>query len=72
MADFSAEQRRQLASKGQALPDGSFPIRNVSDLRNAIQAYGRTNPSKRAKVRAWIKKRARALGHSELIPEEWM
>lgn len=66
---FSPEKRKELAEKGFALPDGSYPIRNVSDLKNAIRAYGRSKPSDRAKVRAHIKKRARALGHAELIPD---
>lgn len=64
-----AEQRRRLAEKGHALPDGSFPIADLEDLRNAIQAIGRAkNPSV---ARAHIKKRARALGHPELIPDNW-
>jgi len=70
-ADIGTDERKQLAEKGHALPDGSYPIRNVSDLKNAIQAYGRSNPGDRAKVRAHIMKRARALGHEELIPEQW-
>ena len=70
-ADISAEARKKLAEKGQALPDGSYPIRNESDLKNAIKAYGRSNPEDRAKVRTHIRKRARALGKEELIPENW-
>jgi hypothetical protein len=68
---FSPEEREELSKKGQALPDGSYPIRNESDLKNAIQAYGRSNPEDRAKVRTHIRKRARALGGEELIPEGW-
>ena len=70
-ADISAEARKKLAEKGQALPDGSYPIRNEDDLKNAIKAYGRSNPEDRAKVRTHIRKRARALGKEELIPENW-
>ena len=61
--------REKAAEKGQALPDGSYPIRNIKDLKNAIQAYGRSKPSKRAKVRAHIMKRAKALGRADLIPD---
>lgn len=67
----SKKSREQAAEKGQALPDGSYPIRNVSDLKNAIKAYGRAKESDRAKVRKHIMKRARALGKTDLIPEEW-
>ena len=70
-ADISKEARMKLAEKGQALPDGSYPIRNESDLKNAIKAYGRSNPEDRAKVRTHIRKRARALGKEDLIPDVW-
>lgn len=67
----SKQAREQAAEKGQALPDGSYPIRNESDLKNAIQAYGRAKESDRAKVRRHIIKRARALGKYDLVPEDW-
>lgn len=62
-------KRDKLASEGKALPDGSFPIENVSDLKKAIQAYGRAKNQTAA--RKHITKRARALGESKLIPEDW-
>jgi hypothetical protein len=71
LANFSPAQRERLAKEGKALPDGSYPIRNGSDLKNAIQAYGRSKESDRAKVRRHIIKRARALGKTDLIPDEW-
>ena len=70
-AKFSDEERTKLAEKGFALPDGSYPIRNEDDLRNAITAYGRSKPQDRVKVRKHIAKRARALSKAYLIPEEW-
>lgn len=33
----SAAKRRELAAKGHALPDGSYPIENCSDLSNAVK-----------------------------------
>jgi ferredoxin len=67
--DVSTEEREQLAERGHAMSDGSYPIANVGDLRNAIQAIGRAkNP---AKVKEHIIRRAHALGASELIPEGW-
>lgn len=68
--DYSADQRKQLASEGKALPDGSFPIVTVADLENAIHAFGRA--SDKAAAKAHIMKRARALGRSDLIPQDWM
>lgn len=68
---FTPKQRENASEKGNALPDGSFPINNVQDLKNAIKAYGRAKESDRAKVRRHIMKRARALDKSDLIPENW-
>jgi hypothetical protein len=68
---ISMKKRKKLAEEGKALPDGSYPISNESDLRNAIQAYGRSKPSKRALVRRHIMKRARGLGKADLIPDQW-
>lgn len=67
--EFSDKQRQSLASQGIALPDGSYPIANKSDLQNAIQAFGRAKDKKKAKKH--IIRRAKALGHSDLIPENW-
>lgn len=65
----STEERKKLADEGDAMPDGSFPIANVDDLRNAIQSIGRAKDPKAA--RAHIRKRARDLGQEELIPDGW-
>jgi hypothetical protein len=67
--DFSASQRRSAASSGDAMPDGSFPIKNGEDLGNAIHLAGHgKNP---AKARAHIRRRAAALGMSNRIPDSW-
>ena len=65
--EFTSTKREELSKKGYALPDGSFPIENAADLKRAIKAYGRAkNQSAAAKH---IAKRAKALGHSNLIPD---
>jgi|LakMenEpi03Aug12_release.lakeMendotaPanAssembly.Ray.scaffolds.fasta_scaffold10041_7 hypothetical protein len=61
--------RRRLAEEGLAMPDGSYPIVTVEDLRNAIQAFGRTDNPRATKEH--IMRRARALGRTDLIPENW-
>lgn len=71
LADYSKKQRENDSRKGLALPDGSYPIRSVKDLQNAIKAYGRAPESKRAEVRKHIKKRANALNRKDLVPTEW-
>ncbi len=71
MASISQEEREALAKEGKAMPDGAYPIRNVEDLKNAIQAYGRSKASERRAVRKHIMKRARQLNQSKLIPDNW-
>ena len=64
--EYSEDERKSMADKGLALPDGSFPIKDLEDLKNAIQAYGRSkNQSAAAK---FIAKRAKELGADDLIP----
>lgn len=70
-ATFTEEQRKALAEEGKALKDGSYPIRNKADLKNAIRAIGRANKAKRAAVKKHILKRAKALGATKFIPETW-
>lgn len=67
---YSEEARASMAEEGIAMEDGSFPIKTVADLRNAITAYGRAKDKEKAK--AHIIKRARALMEEGMIPEEWM
>jgi len=71
MAVISRKVRMRLAEEGKALPDGSYPIRNAQDLKNAIRAYGRSKPGSRGKVKRHIMKRAIGLNKEEIIPENW-
>lgn len=67
--DFSDKEREHLAGTGAAMPDGSFPIQSVADLKNAIHAYGRAKD--KAKAKAHIISRARSLGATSELPEDW-
>ena len=67
---FPEEKRLELAEKGMALPDGSFPIVGESDLRNAIQAFSRAEDKDAAKKH--MMKRAAALKLENLIPLNWL
>ncbi len=71
LAKIGEEERSSLAKKGQALADGSFPIRNVEDLKNAVKAFGRAKEEDRPVVRRHIMKRARQLKAADLIPDQW-
>ena len=67
--EFSSGKRDIMASKGTALPDGSYPIESKRDLANAISSYGRArNPEI---VKKWIKKRAKALSACDMLPANW-
>lgn len=67
--EFSEKERDAAAESGAALPDGSFPIHNKSDLENAISAFGRAKNKARAKRH--IIRRARALGATDMLPADW-
>lgn len=67
--EFNADERKAAAKAGHALPDGSFPINTVSDLHNAVQAYGRAKD--KAAAKAHIMKRAKALGAMDALPDSW-
>ena len=68
-AEFTESQRKKLAKKGFALPDGSFPIRNRNDLENAIKSWGLAKNKSLAKK--FIKKRAKQLGAMKELPANW-
>ena len=68
--DFSPSERKDLAKKGEAMPNGKYPIRNSQDLKDAIKLSGASDMPKE-KVKAWIKKRAKELGLESELPEEW-
>ncbi len=74
----TVKQRAALARSGAAMPDGSFYIRNSSDLGNAINAVGRATPTnnesetaRRNAVRRHIIERAKQMGLSSKIPDTW-
>ena len=76
MATHDTDDRRQLQKKGKALPPAKgstrprFPISDREDLRKAIKLAGHAKGDKAA-VRAYIKRRAAALGLSSMIPDDW-
>ena len=67
--EFTEAEREAASESGAAMPDGSFPIKTVKDLKNAIQAFGRAKDP--AKAKAHIKARAKALGKEDLITDNW-
>jgi hypothetical protein len=67
--DFNAKEREHAAATGAAMPDGSYPINNRTDLENAIRSWGRGGA--KPEVKAHIISRAKTLGAMDLIPDNW-
>jgi hypothetical protein len=70
LKDVPFPQRMKMAKKGEALPDGSFPIENEQDLKNAIKAVGRAKDT--AKAKKHVVNRAKALKLTNLVPGAWL
>lgn len=68
---FSHKERKDLAEKGEAMPNGKYPIRNSQDLKDAVRLVGASDMPKN-EVKAWIKKRAKELGLESELPENWI
>jgi hypothetical protein len=66
-----AAGRKKLAKEDKALPDGSFPIPNVSYLKKALKAVGRAAAGKRPALASLIRKRARELGAWNVVKGSW-
>lgn len=67
---FSHKERKDLAKKGEAMPNGKYPIRNSQDLKDAIRLVGASDMPE-SEVKAWIRKRAKELGLKKELPESW-
>ena len=68
--DFSAKRRRRLAAVGAAMPGGRYPITSPKDVHNAIALIGHS--SDKDAVRAHIIARARAIGATGALPDDWV
>jgi len=68
-AMYDEDERMEMAKGGMAMADGSYPIKDEEDLKNAIMAYGRA--SDKAKAKMHIMKRAQELDREDMIPESW-
>lgn len=71
--DMTQEERDKAAKSGAAMPDGGYPITTCTgdnSVQTAIHAVGRGNANHDA-IRRHIIKRAKSLGCSSLIPDNW-
>lgn len=73
-AKYDADQMKAMLAKGHAMKNAngkpSYPIADEEDLHNAIHAVGRGGASHDA-IKAHIKKRAAAMGKTNMLPADW-
>lgn len=69
-AKYSAADRKAMAGNGQAMKDGSYPIKDEADLDNAIHAVGHGGADHDA-IRRHVITRAKSMGKSSKIPDNW-
>lgn len=67
--DFTQGERDAAAKSGAAMKDGSFPIQNAAQLKDAIGLVGNAKDPKAAK--AHVVSRARTLGLVDKLPDSW-
>lgn len=67
---FQAKKKVK-GGNGERQGIGGYPIKNADDLKNAIQAFGRARPQDKERTKAHIISRAKALGLSSMIPDNW-
>lgn len=67
--DFTQAERDAAAKDGSAMKDGSFPIQNAGQLKDAIGLVGNAKDPKAAK--AHVISRARALDLVDKLPDSW-
>lgn len=65
--DSTTSERRRMARSGEAMEDGRFPIANIPDLKSAIKEL--STAQNRSEALAHIKRRARALGRTDLVSD---
>jgi hypothetical protein len=68
-ARYNTKQLRRMVRKGLAMADGSLPIANEADLVSAIGMVNNVRYPAEGKI--FISKRAKELGKSNLIPDDW-
>lgn len=54
---FTEQERAELARKGHALPDGSYPMPDCDAVRRAHEAYPRAPESHKGSLSALLRKR---------------
>lgn len=67
--DYSDDERKEMAAKGEAKKDGSYPIKTAKDVGNAVADWYRSKGS--ASDKRHIIKRAKSIGATDQLPADW-
>lgn len=67
--DYNSKDRKKMAGTGEAMKDGSFPIKTAQDVKNAVKDWGRTGS--KSSVKRHIIRRAKAIGATNALPSDW-
>jgi phage head maturation protease len=67
---YTQAERDAMAKSGEAMPDGSYPIKTRDDVQAAIDTVG-MGKAPADDIKAHIIKRADALGCSDMLPKTW-
>lgn len=59
------------AVRGYSLPDGSFTIYTVDDLKSAVKGIESVHPEQEFAAKEHVRKRAQALNRMDIVPSEW-
>lgn len=71
-ANYSAAEREEMAKKGWAMPDGSYPIQTAADVKHAVNLVGKSKTYSYAQVKAHIVKNAKRIGATSVLPPDWL
>jgi hypothetical protein len=64
--------REKAAEAEAALPDGKLPTRNKEELKAAVALRGKVKGHSQAEIKAYLVRRAKALGATDVLPSFWM
>jgi hypothetical protein len=66
---YSDEERAAMARTGEAMPNGSYPIKHAADVSFAVENW--RNAGQPADARKHILRRATELGALDRVPDDW-
>jgi hypothetical protein len=66
---WTDDERKAAAASGEAMRDGSYPIRTRADLLHAVDTFD--NATDKEAAQTHITSRAKAIGATDCLPANW-